>query len=250
MMKNRYKNKHYGECDYCINDRSTLCDDCEHNEHEYDDHWEEATPEVIAARVKAAIELSLKKATDEYIEIDIPEVVKQNFDIAKKFADEQHVRPALRGVLMTNDGYMVSSDTHMLCYLRCDSIPEQLKGNVAITLENKKVGLNKTAPFPNYKPIVELTGHKSIPLIKIAMTYNDEIIDENGLETGFKTVRLQLENAIVALDDNKLQKAKDILEGEIACHYVPGEKLRPLIFEGSNGSVVVVPLRVHDEAAA
>ncbi len=31
---------HYGDCEYCKHDGTSYCEDCEHYEHEYYDHWD------------------------------------------------------------------------------------------------------------------------------------------------------------------------------------------------------------------
>jgi hypothetical protein len=237
---NRYKNKHYGNCDYCANNGSSCCDECEHYEHDYYDFWEEDTPEEIAKREKAEIEKANKEATHEYIELDISDEFKQTFDIVKKCAATQHqFRQVLIGVLMTQDGSMVASNTYMLCKIKCDSIPECLKGRVVVTLQDGQAGISH-ASFPNYKPIIDTIGHKIKPLSQVTMTYKGKEEDQTY---GFNQALLQLDNTIVALDDAKLQLAKEILQGEIMLYYESVKNLSPLIFEGSNGIMVIVPLR-------
>ncbi|HCF71982.1 MAG TPA: hypothetical protein DER33_10450 [Syntrophomonas sp.] len=237
---NRYKNKHYGNCDYCANNGSSCCDECEHYEHDYYDFWEEDTPEEIAKREKAEIEKANKEATHEYIELDISDEFKQAFDNAKKCAAVQHeFRPVLMGVLMTQDGYMVASNTFLLCKIKYDCIPECLKGRVVITLQDGQAGINHGS-FPDYEPILDVARLKTTPLSQVTRTFKSKDSDQSY---GFNQSLLQLDDSIVALDDAKLQLALSILQGDIRLYYKPGEILYPLVFEGSNGVVVIVPLR-------
>lgn len=229
------QNKYYGDCDYCAN-HGSCCDECEHAAHEFYDFWEEAPPEEITKIEKAKIEKANEEAIQEYIELDIPNELKQAFDIAKKCTCALYkYRGTLQGVLMTQDGYMVSSDNTLLCKIQCDCIPEKLKGRVVITLQDGQAGISVGA-YPKYKSLINISDHTAKPLGQITRI--------NNRKNGFTQALLQLDNTTVALDDTKLQLAEEILQGEIMLYYKHGEKHSPIIFKGANAVMAVSPLRL------
>lgn len=227
------KQDHYGECEYCKHDGTSYCEDCEHLDHEYFDHWEELTPEEKAGKEKAELEKVIKAAISEYIMVDVSEDFKKAFESAKKYAAETDFRGYFMGVLMTQDGNMVASDRYSLCKIKCDHIPETLKGYIVITLEDGKVGINHEQ-FPDYEAVLDTTGYKSIPL---------EQVNKTSSTCSKETTNLLLGDILFAVDNNKLQLAKEILTGEITLYYKPGAVLNPLIFQGANGVVVVQTMR-------
>ncbi len=94
------------------------------------------TPEEVAKKEKTELENAIKNAISEYVMVAISEDFKKAFDNAKKVAAQVHYKTYFMGVLMTQDGHMVSSDSYMLSKVRCDTIPEPLKGRIVVTLED------------------------------------------------------------------------------------------------------------------
>lgn len=237
-MSNKYKNSHYGNCDYCANDGGSYCSECEHYEHSLHDHWVENTPEEIERIKIAELEEAIDKAIDEGIELDIPTDLKNTFDLAKKCTARVSVSPSLMGVYMAEDGYMVASDGYILSKIKCESIPECLKGRIVITLQGGVAGISHDR-YASYDHILTAENNCNIPLSGVIRT--------TIKKDGFNIIHLHLNGTIVALADERLQLAEEILQGNITVHYNFGEIHSPITFKGSSGTVVIVPLRGASE---
>lgn len=239
------RHKHYGDCEYCANDGSHICDECEHNEREYFDYWEEDTPEAIAAREKAEYEAAIKKAITEHIEVNVSDHFRQTFEIAQKCAAREHFRPAFMGVLMTHEGYMVASNTYLICKIKCDDIPERLQGQIVITLEDNHAGICSVT-YPNWKEVMKVDGLETIPYSQAEKAYKDK---DSEVDNVFDLVIFKLSGASVVLDKAKLQLVEDILQGDLMLSYRKGQALSPLFFDGDNGTMAVVPVRSEDSVS-
>lgn len=234
----------WGDCDTCLHDGDmSYCDECAHFERDTYDHYEEASPEVVAKREEEARQAAIKNAISEWVECEIPDEFRQMFEKAQKCASPEHYRKALMCVHAADDGYLISSDSHMLLEMPCGIIPEPLKGRNILKLEAGRAAINNN-PYPNYKAI--FAG-----LVSSVTTSYEEVIQEeyNGndkeahLRYGRKPIWLCNNDKRILIDGVFLETMQELLTGQIAVSYSETNLHAPLLFVGDNGRILIVPMR-------
>ncbi|HBV97762.1 MAG: hypothetical protein JL50_03030 [Peptococcaceae bacterium BICA1-7] len=234
------KSSHYGDCDYCKNADSNMCEECEHYEHDYYDYWEEVKPEDITKKEREEYEEAIKNAISDYITVELSEVFKHTFDVAKNFTTRENHRPAFLGVYMDHDGCMVASDMFMLCKLKCDCIPDALKGKIVVVLDNDRAGIVSVS-YPNYKAIFNnIADYKSVMFSQITRRYEGKNKDN---PRDYDKAYLVIEDTEILVNDNMLSIIENALLGEISVFYKLKDTWKTLFFKGSNGEVALAPAR-------
>lgn len=234
----------WGDCDTCLHDEDmNYCEECEHHERDTYDHYEEASPEVIAKREEEARQRSIEAAISEWIECEIPDEFKQMLEKAQKCASPEHFRKALMCVHAAVDGHLISSNGHILLELPCDVIPEPLKGRNIVKIEERRAAIHNDA-YPNYNEIFKQCSSHTAANYEEFSKEEYEGADKDMFSRYYKSaVRLGNSSNRFLLDNKYLEIMREILIGQIAIYHSNSNPHAPLLFIGDNGRMVIMPLR-------
>lgn len=210
-------------CESCKNLGSIYCDECCRNINLAD--FYEATD----SNDEAQKESLKKKAISEWMSLETSAKFQETFNKAAAFTLSEEdpgysFRYALAGVhvsqssLSASDGAIFADIYHFN--------PTELVGKTIVEINEDKVAVCND-PFPDTRLAFRNTGKN---LIKLPEPIIEEDIVHFDLETP------------VAIKKSYYDKIINCLSGDIFLYYNP-EKLAPLLFSGSNGRIVVAPLR-------
>jgi hypothetical protein len=235
------------DCEKCVHyEDNSYCEECEHYDRDFYDHYEEATPEIIAKREEEERLQAEEKAIDEWISVKISDEFREVFNLAKKCASDMHFRRAFMGVYVSPDGCLVASDTRQIVEIPCKYIPKELFGKCVIKLGENQAGIHTEQKFPAFEHYFTLDekGNQYFKSFNYAMATINEIQFFPLLES-IEVKLLKHKDTEIAFQKKYLDLMKIILTGDIVVYYNPENKLTPVLFVGNNAKMVVVPLRRH-----
>ena len=233
------------DCEMCVNyEDSSYCEECEHYDRELYDHYEEAAAEEIAQRKKEARLQAEKEAINEWIPIEVSDQFYKAFNLVKSFAAKEHFNKVFLGVYISPNS-LIASDTHQIIEIFCDFIPEELINKCVVRLEKNQAGIHTKGKFPSWQQIFAIRDEYQKATLREIQFYppvitdnevryykNFNIVPETMAYMGFTTL----------FQKEYLNAMKDVLEGNIIVHYVPGNTLSPVMFIGDNARMVITPL--------
>jgi len=231
----------HGDCETCVHyEDDGFCEDCVHYEHDYEDWYEEASPEQIAEMEEREYQKCLKEAITERIDITVSEEFSNLINIAKKCSSREHFRRVFMGVYADKEGYLVGSDTHRIVVIPCDYIPNELKGKTVIALEESQVAVN-TLEYPNWRQVVEIggDGYKNVQLESAVL---ESLPSERNIAN---LVSLRFTGTIYFFNGDFINTMREVLTGSIEVTYSTSENVKPVLFKGENGLMVIVPVRTE-----
>lgn len=229
-------------CNNCINIDTNLCDTCIHSEDPFlADHYERATPEMIAeheAKERKKIEDSL---CHEVIQLELAPGFINTFNKCKRFSSND--RPKYMPVEARKKS-LASSNTYALCELYCDIHPELVGKNI-VKIEGDKVYLAVREPYttPDRKlkilpdDINRFFRHEKFisrpELKKIA-----ERVADN--RSGEEFVQLNIEDHSIILQAGFYDTALDILDDLIMLGYTGETSV--VVFIEHSGRIAISPV--------
>ncbi len=241
------------DCETCVHyEDNSYCEECEHYDRDLYDHYEEATPEIIAKREEEAFLLAEKEAINEWIPVEISGEFREVFNLAKKCAASIHHRRVFQGVYISPDGCLVASNDHQIVEIPCE-VPSELLGKCVIKLDGNQAGIHTNQEFPAYK---HLFASDERILHGYTMATINEIqflpLLESKKNQYFKSFDIEAEllkhkNFEIAFQKKYLDLMRGVLTGDITVYYNPGNKFAPVLFMGNNAKMVIVPLRTNKD---
>ena len=218
------------DCKTCINLDTWMCYTClNNNDLDLGDHYERATPELVAEREAEERKRIEEPLCQEVMQLKLDPAFIETFNKCKRFTSNNMPKYV---PVEARERSLVSTNAYALCELYCD-VPEELKGKNIVKIEGESVYL--AVRVPNVVPdkelkilpddIDEFFQHKNSitnpDLSKIAKTItieDDKYVDINVL------------NQKVTISADFLNAALDIL----------GKDIATLGFTGECGNVVLM----------
>lgn len=235
------------DCEKCVHyEDNSYCEECEHCDRNFYDHYEEATPEIITKREEEERLQAEEKAIDEWISVKISDEFREVFNLAKKCASDMHFRRAFMGVYVSPDGCLVASDTRQIVEIPCKYIPKELFGKCVIKLGENQAGIHTQQRFPKFKHLFMVDKYVMATINEIQFSP----LLESKESQYFKSFDIEMEllkhkDTEIAFQKKYLDLMREVLTGNVAVHYNPEHKLASVLFVGNNAKMVVVPLRRH-----
>lgn len=229
------QSNHYGDCDHCKHQDSARCDDCMHLERVLRDNWEAITPAESAEREARDFQAAVEAAITDWVNVSVSDAFRRHFETAKRFAAHTAtIRYACLGVYADPAGYLVATDSYVLCKLYCDCIPDALKGKVIITMEEDKAGICNES-FPIWEFIFNSIGYKDVLYSEVIKQFKD--VGSKGA-----SVSLGVDGNILLLKDEYLELVEAVLGPKITMRYRLEPSRSPVIFVGPAGMAALQPL--------
>lgn len=231
----------WGNCETCVRLNTDWCDNCEYNDDPVlEDNYVEASREVIAERLAKRIKEKEEKAINETIVLQAEDRFKEAFLAAKKCTDADHFKEFFASVHASADDYLVSSDCRIMFRQLCDFIPKELKGRNIVRIDGDIVGLHN-GKYPNYKEIFDsCSNYVAVPL-------EDLIVSEEAEWSRYDLAAISLKHGEFKtfIQPKYFELMKSLLAGNIRASYSPIDNLKPLLFSGDNGDMVIVPVKTN-----
>lgn len=225
---------YYIDCDICKNQDSHECDDCIHFDRYQYDKFEPLSPEEIAERE----EKNRKDVEEELpfelieIEVDLPADFVEVFNQARGFTGFEKMDGRFIPI-HADDGCLTACDGHRLAQLKCN-VPEELQGKNIISLEQNAARIFKGSVLYEEKGDVDkLFKTECKPIM-----FLEELVGDSEKP---REKRLNLPGVKILINAEYINSATDVFAGDITLKY--SGSLDPVVFEGDEGRIVVLPLK-------
>jgi len=219
------------DCDTCKHLYTNICFDCKHYE-DRDDLYEKADTATLKKREERRRAELEEKLEHSFVEVgSIPEDFQNTLTKIKNNFSGLTNEHLLFVPVHAGENFLSASNGFVLAKLFC-RVPEELRGKNVIRLEQdgRARVFEKAVPWQD-KEENFICRNSYLNFSELTVL---ELVAQNKMELMFPDVRV-LVNGVF------WDRAVDSLEGPVTVHY--GDQFDAVTLEGSNGFVVIMPLR-------